>query len=145
MHVCLSHWRRRKISLAKQQEAAKGQACLQVPEGDDPSYPLFIGTQLVGNCTNGKFVNGARYLVKDILAGAKVLLEDTCKGDTMETTLELISKNCILAWALTYAKVQGISHSGTICLHDFSSRHFKKCHLYVGASRVCHGSNLYVQ
>ena len=144
LHVCLSHWRRRKIALAKQKEAAKGKACIEVPESDDPAYPLFLGTKLVGNCTNGKFTNGARYVVKDILAGATVLLEDTGKQIQFETTLDAISKNTILAWALTYQKVQGITEEGTIMLHDLTSKNFKKCHLYVGLSRPTNGRNLFV-
>ena len=55
------------ISITKQREAAKGKACLEVPAGEDPAYPLFIGTRLVGNATNGKYVNGARHVVKDVL------------------------------------------------------------------------------
>ena len=114
------------ISITKQKEAAKGMACIEVPAGEDPAYPLFIGTKLVGNATNGKFVNGARYVVKDVLAGAKVLLEDTGKGDTMETTVELISKNCILAHALTYQKVQGISFCGHNLPARFPKQTFQK-------------------
>ena len=53
LHICISHWRRRMISITKQREVAKGKACLEVPAGEDPAYPLFIGTKLMGNATNG--------------------------------------------------------------------------------------------
>ena len=102
LHVCLSHYKRRKIGLSKQQEAAKDKACIEVPSWDDPAYPLFEGTKLVGNCTNGKFTNGARYLVKKI---GPIVLEDIEKQLEFETSLENIAKNCILAWALTYPKL----------------------------------------
>ena len=61
-----------------------------------------------------------------------------------ETSVEAISKNCILTWALTYPKIQGITETGTICLHDLGFKHFRKCHLYVGLSRVTNGSNMFV-
>ena len=119
-------------------------ACIEVPEHDDPAYPLFVGTKLVGNCTNGKFTNGARYLVKAIMKEPNVLIEDIAKQLEFETSIEAISKNCILAWALTYPKVQGVTEEGTIMLHDLHSKHFKRCHLYVGLSRVTNGKKVFV-
>ena len=101
-----------------------------------------MGTKLVGNCTNGKFINSARYVVKEICP--KIVLEDVAKETLLETTADLISKNCILAWALTYPKVQGTTETGTIMLHDFKSRHLKKCYVYVGLSRVTDGKNVFV-
>ena len=142
LHVCLSHWRRRQISLRKQTQAALGKECVEVPAGDDPAYPIFVGTRLVGNSTNGKFVNGTRYIVTQLLNNGKIMLEDA--GKQIETNVDLVSKHCILAWALTYPKVQGITETGTIILHDCQSRHFKKCHLYVGLSRVTNGSNVFI-
>ena len=91
-----------------------------------------------------KFTNGARYVVKDILAGANVLLQDTEKEIEFETSLDAISKSTILAWALTYAKVQGMTENGTLMLHDLNSKHFNICHLYVGLSRVTNGKNVFV-
>ena len=76
------------------------------------------------------------------MAGANVLLEDTLKNLDFETSVEAISKNCILGWALTYPKVQGNTETGTICLHDLNSKNFKKSHLYVGLSRVKNGQNI---
>ena len=101
-----------------------------------------MGTRLVANNTNGKFINGARYLVKEI--NPKIILQDIAKETLLETTAECVSKNCILAWALTYPKVQGTTETGTIMLHDFKSRHLKKCHIYVGLSRVTDGKNVFV-
>ena len=69
-------------------------------------------------------------------------IEDVAKETLLETTVQLISKNCILAWALTYPKIQGTPETGTIVLHDFKSRHLKKCHIYVGLSRVTDGKNV---
>ena len=119
-----------------------GKACIEIPAGEHPAYPCFVGTRLVGNSTNGKFVNGARYTVKEI--GTRIVLEDMTKMTLLETTPQLICKNCILAWALTYPKVQGTTETGTVMLHDLKSKHLKRCHLYVGLSRVTDGKNVYV-
>jgi len=143
LHVCMSHWRRRYISLRKQREAAEGKACVNIPGGDDPEYPCFVGTRLVGNCTNSKFVNGGRYVVLDINS-EKIILQDTITEKLIETTPEVLSKSCILAWAMTYPKVQGVTEEGIVFLHDLDSKHFKNCHLYVGLSRVTNGSKVYI-
>ena len=142
LHICISHWRRRKISLEKQTKAAEGKACIQIPSGEDPSYPCFVGTRLVGNVTNGKIVNGGRYEV--IRITDNLILQDHTTGTTFDMTPEALSKTCILAWALTYPKVQGITETGTVILHDLGSKHFKKCHLYVGLSRVTDGKHIFV-
>ena len=73
-----------------------------------------------------------------------ITLEDNTTGVTFEVTPEALSKNCILAWALTYPKVQGITEKGTVFLHDLGSKHFKKCHLYVGLSRVTDGKHVFI-
>ena len=143
LHICISHWRRRKISLAKQGAAAEGKACIEIPEGEDPAYPCFIGTRVVGNSTNGKFVNGGRYTVTD-MCSEKILLRDESTDVSFETTPESMSKNAILAWALTYQKVQGTTEQGIVFLHDLASRHLRRCHLYVGLSRVTNGANVFI-
>ena len=127
------------ISTAKQARAAVGKDCVKVPAGDDPEYLCFEGTKLVGNSTNAKFVNGGRYTVSRI--GERVGIKDDMIGEVFETTLEAISKNCLLAHAMVYNKVQGAPESGTVMLHDTSSKDFKKCNLYVGLSRVTAGGN----
>ena len=73
-----------------------------------------------------------------------ITLEDHTTGVNFEVTPEALSKNCILAWALTYPKVQGITEKGTVFLHDLGSKHFKKCHLYVGLSRVTDGKHVFI-
>ena len=73
-----------------------------------------------------------------------ITLEDHTTGTTFEMTPEALSKTCILAWALTYPKVQGITETGTVFLHDLGSKHFKKCHLYVGLSRVTNGKRIFI-
>ena len=97
---------------------------------------------MVGNATNGKFVNGGRYEVVGV--ADNLTLEDNTTGVKFEVTPEALSKNCILAWALTYPKVQGITEKGTVFLHDLGSKHFKKCHLYVGLSRVTDGKHIFI-
>ena len=131
------------ISTAKQARAAIGKDCVKVPAGDDPEYLCFVGTKLVGCSTNAKFVNGGRYVVTRI-GGERACLKDELTGDEFETSLELISKHCLLAWAMTYPKVQGCTETGTVMLHDMGSKYLRLCHLYVGLSRVTHGSNVFV-
>ena len=66
-HLVISHRHRRAISLEKQAAAAVGQQTVLIPAGDDPEYKCFVGTRLVGSCTNHTFINGARYTVLCIL------------------------------------------------------------------------------
>jgi hypothetical protein len=149
LHVCISHYRRRAISSAKQAHAAQGKECVEVPAGDDPAFPCFVGTRLVGSSTSGKIVNGARYAVTCInnpkIGGVeRVILRDELTEDEFETSLEAISKHCLLAWAMVYNKVQGATENGTVCLHDLGSRYLKRSHLYVGLSRVTDGGNVFI-
>ncbi len=136
----------RSISSAKQARAAQGKECVEVPAGDDPAFPCFVGTRLVGSSTSGKIVNGGRYTVTRIPTdgGERVCLEDDLTKEVIETSLEQISKHCLLAWAMVYPKVQGCTESGTVMLHDTDSKYFKRCHLYVGLSRVTDGGNVFV-
>ncbi len=60
----------------------------------------------------GKFVNGGRYTVTRI-GSERACLKDEMTEDEFETSLEAISKHCLLAWAMTYPKVQGSTESGT--------------------------------
>lgn len=143
LHVCISHYRRRAISSAKQAHAAQGKECVEVPAGDDPAFPCFVGTRLVGISTSGKFVNGARYTVTRI-GGERACLKDDLTEDEFETSLEAISKHCLLAWAMTYPKVQGSTESSTVLLHDMGSKFLRRCHLYVGLSRTTSGSNVFI-
>ena len=143
LHVCLSHNQRRNISSRKQAVATKGQACVQVPAGDDPEYPAFVGTRVVGNSTSGRFINGARYLVTAV-SQERLSLRDEATQKEFDATPEQIGRCTLLAWAMTYNKVQGATEAGTLMLHGCSSPNFKKCHLYVGLSRVTSGSNVFV-
>ena len=143
LHVCISHKRRRAISSAKQAQAAVGKECVEVPAGDDPRFLCFVGTRLVGNSTTGKFVNSGRYVVTRI-GGERACLKDELTEDEFETSVEAISKHCLLAWAMVYNKVQGCTESGTVMLHDMESKYLRRCHLYVGLSRTTSGSNVFV-
>ena len=143
LHVCISHRRRRMISTAKQARAAVGKECVEVPAGDDPAFPCFVGTKLVGSSTTGKFVNSGRYVVTRI-GGERACLKDELTEDEFETSVEAIGKHCLLAWAMVYNKVQGCAESGTVLLHDMESKYLRRCHLYVGLSRATSGSNVFV-
>ena len=144
LHVTISHRKRRAISTAKQARAAQGKPCIAIPAGDDPGFQCFVGTRLVGNATASKIVNGGRDTVTAIGQERIALIDEMTGGDEFEVSLENVSKQCILAWALCYPKVQGCTEQGTVLLHDISSKHLKRHHLYVGLSRVTDGGNVFV-
>jgi len=125
-----------------QAEAAKGKTTIRIPAGDDPEFDAFVGTRLVGNCTSGRFVNGARYLV--ISFSENLVLKDEATEKEFEATPEQIGRCTLLAHAMVYNRVQGSTEKGTICLHGCSSPYFRRCHLYVGLSRVTAGKNVFV-
>ena len=116
---------------------------MEVPAGDDPAFLCFVGTRLVGSSTNGKIVNGGRYTVTRIGA-ERAGIRDDMTEEVFETSLEAKSKHCLLARAMVYNKVQGATESGRVRLHDTGSKYFKKCHLYVGLSRVTDGANVFI-
>ena len=142
LHICISHKQRRAISASMQTEAAKGKETIHIPAGDDPAYDCCLGTKLVGNCTSGKIVNGGRYLV--ISFSENLILRDEVTEKELEATPEQIGRCTLLAWAMVYNKVQGSTEAGTVMLHGCGSPYFRKCHLYVGLSRVTSGSNVFV-
>ncbi len=112
------------------------------PAGDDPPYKCYVGTRLVGSATGGKFINGARYLVKGL--GPQLVLQDELTGDKFTASLEAVSGHTLLVWAIVYNKAQGCTVEGTVCLHDMANKYFRRCHLYVGLSRVTEGGNAFV-
>ena len=142
LHAVISHAKRRKINSAMQQEACEGQQCVRIPSGVDPEFDCFPGTKLVGCANTGKFVNSAWYTV--LAVGETILLEDQHDKSTFEVTPEVLSKNAMLAYAVTYHRLQGATQTGTLCLHGMDSKHFQRHHLYVGLSRVTHGENAYI-
>ena len=131
------------ISLAKQRCAAEGKECVEIPAGDDPAFPCFVGTRIVGSATSGKFVNGGRYTITRI-SPERACLKDDLTQEDFEATLDSVSKHCLLAHAMVYNKVQGATESGTVMLHDTASKYFRRCHLYVGLSRVKDGGNVFI-
>lgn len=143
LHICISHKRRRAINSEKQARASQGQQCIEIPAGDDPKFQCFVGTKLVGNATTGKFVNGGRYLVMGLGDGC-INLKDELTEDIFQASVEAISKHTMLAWAMVYPKVQGCTESGSVMLHDMRSPYVRRCHLYVGLSRVTDGSNAFI-
>ena len=139
--MCISHWKRRKISQDRQKEISTGKETIPIPEFDDPSYDCCIGTKLVGCSTVGKFKNGGRYTVVSL---KPLMLEDT-NGCKFEASAEQISKSTMLAHALTYQRVQGITTDKSVMLCGLESPFFQKSHLYVGLSRVTCGANVFVE
>jgi len=143
LHVTISHRKRRAISTFKQAQVALGKECIEIPAGDDPSFQCCVGTKLVGNSTTAnKVVNGGRYVV--IAIGEQIRLKDQMTEDEFDVTPEFISKHCLLAHAMVYNKIQGCTEQGTVMLHDTASPYFKRCHLYVGLSRVTSGSSAFI-
>jgi hypothetical protein len=143
LHVTISHRKRRAISTAKQQKASEGKECVRIPACDDNSFQCFVGTKLIGSSTAGRIVNGARYEVTRI-GPERVALKDLATHEELELTLEAVARQCTLGWALCYPRVQGCTETGTVLLHDMSSKYLKRHHLYVGLSRVTDGSNVFI-
>ena len=115
---------------------------MEVLAGGDPAYPLFVGTGLIGYATNKKFTNGAFYTCREI--GEKVVVQDDSTGELIETNVvELAQSTQLRCWAMTYSKAQGQTLDGKVALWDLRCPHFCRKHLYVGASRVKHGSLLF--
>ena len=79
-----------------------------------------------------------------IAIGEQVRLKDTMTEDEFDVTPEFISKHCLLAHAMVYNKTQGSTESGSVMLHDTASPYFKRCHLYVGLSRVVDGALAFI-
>ena len=115
---------------------------MNIPAGDDPGFKWFVGTKLVGSSTTNKIVNGGRYIVTQIVD--RLYMKDEMTQDEFEVNPDIISKHCLLAWAMVYPKVQGSTESGSILLHNTTSPYFKRCHLYVGLSRTTDGSNVFI-
>ena len=143
LHITISHRKRRAIATFKQAKQAIGKECISIPAGDDPSFDCFVGTKLVGSSTTAnKVVNGGRYIVTAI--GEQIRLKDQMTDDEFDVTPEFISKHCLLAHSMVYNKVQGCTESGSVMLHNTASPYFKRCHLYVGLSRVTDGALAFI-
>ena len=73
--------------------------------------------------------NGCSYVIEDI--------DETIKLQGLDERLDLEqTKNYLrLAYARTYASVQGTELDGPVCLADVAHPRFTKRHLYVGLSR----------
>ena len=140
LHVTISHKRRRLLNAEKQLKASAGRECVEIPAGVDPGYKCFVGTKLVGCTTSGRFVNSARYTCTGLNEDTTTL-QDDLDGSTFECTPEALSKHALLARAMTYNRMQGSTHEGTICLH-LDSKNLKRHHLYVGLSRATCGENV---
>ena len=93
---------------------------------------LFPGLQMLGCTSAGEkhgIRNGCSYVIEDI--------DDTIKLQGLDERLDLEqTKNYLrLAYARTYASVQGTELDGPVCLADVSHPWFTKRHMYVGLSR----------
>ena len=141
-NLVISNHRRRTISTRRQVLEARGHEVTLVPKGDDPEYPLFVGTRLIGCLTVRDAVNGAFYVVRAI--APVCVIEDELTKQTWEATPEELAKCTQLRHAMTYSKAQGQTLVGTVALWDLNSVHFTRRHLYVGTSRVKQGELLFV-
>ena len=99
-----------------------------------------MGTRVVGCVTAGKWVNSGTYVILEIGDSLKVMDEHTNK--VFECTPVELSKNSLLAHAVTYNRLQGITLQGTLCIHSMTSRYFTREHLYTGISRVVDGQHV---
>ena len=79
--------------------------------------------------------NGCTYIIEEV--GETIKL----KGIEPRLDLEQVKNYLRLAYARTYASVQGTELEGAVCLADIAHPRFTKRHLYVGLSR-CKESGL---
>ena len=89
-NLVMSNARRKSISITRQLRLAAGRETIQVPEGEDPAYPLFVGTKLIGCLTIKKCVNGAFYEVVSI--GKLCQVRDELTREVWEATPEHLSQ-----------------------------------------------------
>ena len=143
LHVTIFHFTRRRISTAKQTEAAKGRTSVSVPTYTDEGYNCFVGTGVVGASTRGKILKQVRYVVTAITYD-KITLHDELTEVEFATTPHEIASSSRLEWACTYNATQGRTEEGTVILHDLDSRFLTRAHLFVGISRVMHGDNVFL-
>ena len=103
-----------------------------------------MGTKLVG-CTNSYpgVVNGS-FLSVRAFDRRKITLEDEELGGEIQMSHTQLARHCRLRHAITLMSAQGRTLRGTIALHDVSSEHFTKTHLYVGLSRATEGGNVWI-
>ena len=140
LHVCLSHNKRRAINSEKHNIFAANKSCVEIPAHEkEPGYQLCLGTKLIGCCTSGNIVNGGRYVVLAI--GETIRLKGK---EEFSISPEVLSRTTQLGYACVYQKVQGRTEGGTVVLHDLTHRYATIEHLYVGISRVTHGSRAFI-
>ncbi len=142
LHIVLSHVRRRAINANKQEVFSKDKNYVEIPAGNDPGYNCCMGTKLIGSSTQGKIVNGGRYVVIEI--GQNIKIKNLLSEEHFDMTRDSIGKYTQLGWAVVYQKVQGQTCEGTVLLHDLHSKFFNRAHLYVGLSRVTDGSKVFI-
>ena len=58
------------------------------------------------------------------------------RGLEADFSFEQVKQWLRLSYAQTYASCQGTEFSGSLCLHDCTSRFFSRRHLFVGLSRA---------
>ena len=161
-NLVISHYRRVKLNDILQKAATQiyktkgGQTIVHIepPETSLPqgrrstrglrnvpqAFDCWPGTRLIGADNEHKdVVNGALLEVLDIDSkGALVRDKETEQEFSMSHAQ--IAKHTRLCWAITYPAVQGRTLDGTVRLWDVESKHFTLEALYIGVSRVRHGS-----
>jgi len=137
--IVISHRRRRWVNRTKQARLARSEETVAIPEcGDEPGYPCFVGTRLIGaNSDFTSVVNGARLLVTAI--SPRLLVRDEETGRVVSMTAVQLSRHTRLRHAITLASCQGRTLQGTVCLADIHSKHLTPAVLYVAASRATSG------
>ena len=145
-NIVISHAKRKALNDRLQRRAAaayEGDDKLWIEDAEVP-FQCFPGTRLIGcNNSHRKIVNGAFLTVLEVDENTiKLLNEDV--GKELEVSPTQLAKHTRLRWALTLCSAQGRSLSGTIAVHDTSSRYFSTKHLYVALSRATNGGNVSV-
>jgi hypothetical protein len=143
-NIVMSNYRRKKINEGMQAAAAERHEGTKVRINGEVPFECFVGTKPIGcNSSPTGIVNGA-FLTVTAIAGDKIRVRDEDTDAEADYSPVQLAKHTRLRWALTLCSVQGRSLQGTIAVHDTSSAHFTRTHLYVSLSRATNGRNVHI-
>jgi hypothetical protein len=98
---------------------------------------LWPGIELLGSAGSRRIRNGVLYTVTAVD-------HDTVTLGDIQLTHVQAAASLRLAYARTYASIQGTEFNGTVALWDTDSGHFSKRHLFVALSRAKNAADLHV-
>ena len=149
-NLCLSHRRRVRLNAELNKHfcpqegwrlikatAQRGQLCAA------QNMLVWPGLELLGCSRSGRRIkNNVTYKVQ-ILNDEHLVIESETENMTLSyaQAAELLR----LSFARTYASIQGTDFDDTVRLHDTTSKHFTRRHLFVAMSRCRFADNLAIE